>query len=38
MFSQRTSEAERAEIEAMRALVESHDDYKDGAAVFVGRA
>jgi enoyl-CoA hydratase len=38
MFSQRTSEAERAEIEAMRALVESHDDYKDGAAIFVGRA
>jgi enoyl-CoA hydratase/carnithine racemase len=38
MFSKRTSEAERAEIEAMRALVESHDDYKDGAAIFVGRA
>jgi enoyl-CoA hydratase/carnithine racemase len=38
MFSQPTSEAEHAEIEAMRALVESHDDYKDGAAIFVGRA
>jgi enoyl-CoA hydratase/carnithine racemase len=38
MFSQPTSEAERAEIKAMRALVESHDDYKDGAAIFVGHA
>jgi hypothetical protein len=38
MFSRRLSEAERAEIEAMRALVETHDDYKDGAAVFAGRA
>jgi enoyl-CoA hydratase/carnithine racemase len=37
MFSRRTSEAERAEIEAMRALVETHDDYKEGAAAFVGR-
>jgi enoyl-CoA hydratase/carnithine racemase len=38
MFSRRLSEAERAEIEAARALVETHDDYKEGAAVFVGRA
>src|SRR5712671_3365621 len=38
MFSRRTSEAERVEIEAVRALVETHDDYKDGAAVFAGRA
>jgi enoyl-CoA hydratase/carnithine racemase len=36
-FSRRLSEAERAEVEAMRALVERHDDYKEGAAVFVGR-
>jgi hypothetical protein len=31
------SEAERAEIEAMRDLVETHDDYKEGAAAFSGR-
>ena len=37
MFSRRLSEAERAEIEAMRALVERHDDYKEGAAVFASR-
>src|ERR1700704_4004501 len=37
MFSRRLSEAERAEIEAARALVETHDDYKEGAAVFAGR-
>jgi enoyl-CoA hydratase/carnithine racemase len=36
MFSRRLSEAERAEIEAMRDLVERHDDYKDGAAAFSG--
>ena len=36
-FSQRLSAAERAEIEAARAMVEQHDDYKDGAAVFAGR-
>jgi enoyl-CoA hydratase/carnithine racemase len=36
-FSRRLSEAERAEVEAMRALVERHDDYKEGAAVFAGR-
>ncbi len=35
--SRRLSEAERAEIEAARAAVESHDDYKHGAAVFAGR-
>src|SRR5712691_1701071 len=37
MFPRRTSEAERAEIEAVRALVETHDDYKEGAAAFTGR-
>jgi enoyl-CoA hydratase/carnithine racemase len=37
MFSRRLSEAERAEIEAMRDLVETHDDYKEGAAAFSGR-
>src|SRR5712692_6271496 len=37
MFSRRTSQAERAEIEAVRALVETHDDYKEGAAAFTGR-
>ncbi len=37
MVSRRLSEAERAEIEAARAAVESHDDYKHGAAVFAGR-
>ncbi len=37
MFSRRTSAAERAEIEAVRALVETHDDYKEGAAAFTGR-
>jgi enoyl-CoA hydratase len=37
MFSRRTSQAERVEIEAVRAEVETHDDYKDGAAVFAGR-
>jgi enoyl-CoA hydratase/carnithine racemase len=36
-FSRRLSPAERAEIEAMRAQVETHDDYKAGAAVFAGR-
>jgi len=38
MFSRRPSDAERAEIEAVRALVESRDDYKDGAADFAARA
>jgi enoyl-CoA hydratase len=37
MFSRRTSAAERAEIEAVRALVETHDDYKEGAAAFTDR-
>jgi hypothetical protein len=37
MFSRRTSDAERAEIEVVRALVETHDDYKEGAAAFSGR-
>jgi enoyl-CoA hydratase len=37
MFSRRTSEAECAEMEAVRALVETHDDYKRGAAAFAGR-
>jgi enoyl-CoA hydratase/carnithine racemase len=36
-FSQRLSAAEQAEIEAARAMVEAHDDYKEGAAVFAGR-
>ena len=35
-FSRRLSEAEQAEVEAMRALVERQDDYKEGAAVFAG--
>ena len=35
MFSRRTSDAERAEIEAVRALVETRDDYKEGAAAFL---
>jgi len=37
LFARRPSEAERAEIEAMRAQVETHDDYKEGAAAFTGR-
>jgi enoyl-CoA hydratase/carnithine racemase len=37
MFSRRLSDAERAEIEAMRALVETRNDYKEGAAAFSGR-
>jgi enoyl-CoA hydratase/carnithine racemase len=37
LFSRRTSTAERAEMEAARALVETHDDYKRGAAAFAGR-
>ena len=32
-----SSEAERSEIEAVRAMVETHDDYKEGAAAFSGR-
>jgi enoyl-CoA hydratase/carnithine racemase len=37
MFSRRALEAERVEIEAVRALVESRDDYKEGAATFANR-
>jgi enoyl-CoA hydratase/carnithine racemase len=38
MFSRRASDAERAEIEAVRALVEARDDFKEGAATFTKRA
>jgi enoyl-CoA hydratase/carnithine racemase len=38
MFSRRALDAERAEIETVRGLVEARDDYKQGAASFVGRA
>ena len=37
MFSRRPSGEERVEIETVRALVETHDDYKEGAAAFAGR-
>jgi enoyl-CoA hydratase/carnithine racemase len=37
MFSAPMCEAERSEIEAVRAVVETHDDYKDGAAAFSRR-
>jgi len=37
-FSQHSLEAERAEIEAVRALVEARDDYKEGAAAFTNRS
>jgi enoyl-CoA hydratase/carnithine racemase len=36
-FGARLTAEERAEIEAARAFVETKDDYKEGAAVFVGR-
>jgi enoyl-CoA hydratase/carnithine racemase len=36
-FPRRLSDAERREVEAIRALVETHDDYKEGAAAFAGR-
>jgi enoyl-CoA hydratase/carnithine racemase len=36
-FWRRSSDAERSEIEAVRAMVETHDDYKEGAAAFSGR-
>jgi enoyl-CoA hydratase/carnithine racemase len=36
-FPRRLSEAEQREVEAMRALVETRDDYKEGAAAFAGR-
>ena len=38
LFPQRLSEAEQAEIEAMRDLVESKDDFKQGASAFTKRA
>jgi hypothetical protein len=38
MFARRSFDAERAEIEAVRALVEARDDYKEGAATFTNRA
>jgi enoyl-CoA hydratase len=38
LFSRRALDAERAEIETVRGLVEARDDYKQGAATFVGRA
>jgi enoyl-CoA hydratase/carnithine racemase len=37
LFSRRTLDAERAEIEAARAWIETHDDFKTGAAAFAGR-
>jgi len=36
-FSRRLTQAEQAEIEAMRASIETRDDYKEGAASFAGR-
>jgi enoyl-CoA hydratase/carnithine racemase len=36
-FPRRLSEDEQREVEAMRALVEARDDYKEGAAAFAGR-
>ena len=38
LFPQRLSEAEQREIAAVRDLVESKDDYKQGAAAFTKRA
>jgi enoyl-CoA hydratase len=38
MFSRRALDAEHAEIEAVRAVVEARDDYKEGAAAFTKRA
>jgi hypothetical protein len=38
VFSRRAADAERVEIEAVRALVEARDDYKEGAATFANRA
>jgi enoyl-CoA hydratase len=37
MFGRRMAQAERAEIEAVRASIETHDDYKEGAAAFASR-
>lgn len=36
LFSRRSMEAERAEVAAVRAWIESQPDYKKGAATFVG--
>ena len=38
IFAQRLTAAERSEVEAARAAVESHEDYKQGAAAFAARA
>src|SRR6266705_2431240 len=38
LFPQRLSEAEKAEIAAVRDLVESKDDFKQGATAFTKRA
>jgi enoyl-CoA hydratase len=38
LFSRGAPEAERAEVEAVRAWIESHDDYKQGAEAFTKRA
>jgi hypothetical protein len=38
LFSRGSPEAERAEVEAVRAWIETHDDYKQGAAAFTKRA
>jgi enoyl-CoA hydratase len=38
LFPQRLTDAERAEIAAVRDLVESKDDYKQGASAFSKRA
>jgi enoyl-CoA hydratase/carnithine racemase len=37
LFPRQTSDAERQEIEAVRALVEARDDFKGGAAAFINR-
>src|SRR5262249_24497636 len=37
LFGQRPSDAELGEIESVRALIESRDDYKQGAAAFSKR-
>jgi enoyl-CoA hydratase len=37
LFARRSGDAERGEIEAARAFVESRDDYKQGAAAFTKR-
>lgn len=37
LFGHHTMDTERAEIEAVRAWIETHDDFKQGAAAFAGR-